>query len=154
VLAGPDRDAVEPLVLLHVGQVHEQFERRAGQHLIDAGVAMGDGELLRPVGGAIGDLVTRADELNERAGREVREVLRGHAAAPDHTDLDPPPRRLLRGGRRLRDGRARARRRDPSRADRRAALHEVPSPDVLRRRHDIAPVIAARPDPVARPAAS
>jgi len=32
--------SVQPAVFLHVGQVHEQIERRPGQHLIDVWIVM------------------------------------------------------------------------------------------------------------------
>ena len=37
-----DRLAVEPLVLLHVGEVHEQVELRPGEHLVDVRILVRD----------------------------------------------------------------------------------------------------------------
>ena len=67
VLAGLDRLAVELLVLLHVGQIDQQIERRAREHLVDVRIVVGDLELLGPVLRALGDDVARADELDVRA---------------------------------------------------------------------------------------
>ena len=42
VFAGGDRLAVEVLVLLHVGEIDQQVERRAGEHLGDVRIVVRD----------------------------------------------------------------------------------------------------------------
>jgi hypothetical protein len=96
VLAGRDRLPVEPLVLLHVGQVDQQVERRPGEHLVDVRVAVGDLELVRPPLGPLGNDVAGADQLDVRALGEVRQVDAGDAATADDADADAPGR--LGGG--------------------------------------------------------
>ena len=46
MLAGRDGLAIEMLVLLHVGQVDQQVELGAGQHLVDVRVVVGNMKLL------------------------------------------------------------------------------------------------------------
>ena len=77
---------VEPAVLLHVGQVDEQIERLAGQHLIDVRIVVRHAELRGPLLRPLVDDVARADELDVRRLRQMRKVLARDAAAANHAD--------------------------------------------------------------------
>ena len=80
-------------MLLHVGQVDEQIERLAGQHLVDVRIVVGHAELRGPALRPLVDDVARADELDVRRLRQMRKVLTRDAAAADHADA----RRLALG---------------------------------------------------------
>ena len=88
MLAGLNRLAVEPLVLLHVGQVDHQVELSAREQLVDVRILVGDLELFCLVLRPLGDDVAGAHQFDEGALGEMRQVTVRYAAAADHPDPD------------------------------------------------------------------
>ena len=88
MLARPQGPAVEPTVLLHVGERHEQIELRPGKHLVDVRIRIRDviprGLAHRP----LVDDVARADQFHVRRLGQVREVLVGDASTPDDANAN------------------------------------------------------------------
>ena len=74
MLARCNRLPIQVLVLLHVGQIDEQVERYAGQHLLDVRIVLADVEFLGRQAGSFRDSVAGAGQFHERARREMREV--------------------------------------------------------------------------------
>ena len=96
MLASFERPAIDALVLLHVGGVHEEIERLARQHGFNVWVMMRDFEPLRLALGALGLDVAQADDFDERRLGELRQILIGNAAAADQPGADAPRRRVRR----------------------------------------------------------
>jgi hypothetical protein len=67
--------SVQPAVFLHVGQVHEQIERRPGQHLIDVWIVMRHAILCGALLRARADDVAHAHELDVRRLGQMGQVL-------------------------------------------------------------------------------
>ena len=88
VFPGSDRLAIKMLVLLHIGEIHQQVERRAGEHLADMGIVVLDAELLRLAFCAFGLDVARAHQFGKRTLCQVRQIPVRNAAAADNTDAD------------------------------------------------------------------
>ena len=66
MFAGLECLAIEPLVLLHVREIDEKLERRAGEHLIDVWIVVRHREALRLAACAVRPDVAHADELDMR----------------------------------------------------------------------------------------
>ena len=88
MFAGFERLPVQMLMLLHVGEVDEEIERFAREHLVNVRVVMRDLELLRLVARALRSDVAQADHLDVRARGEHRQVRMRHTAAPNHPGAD------------------------------------------------------------------
>src|SRR6266702_4777523 len=96
MLAGRHRLEVEPLVLLHVGQVYQQIEWRPGEEQVDVRVLIGDGVRFGLSLGSLRDDVARADELDVGAVSQVRQITVGDAAAANDADANAARRLCLR----------------------------------------------------------
>ena len=93
---------VQPIVFLHVSQIDEQVERCTGQHLVDMGIVIGYVVPLGRLFASLGYDVTCADQLDERAALQMRQILCRHTTAADYAHLGLLARRLC--SRRLPDG--------------------------------------------------
>src|SRR5262245_50747886 len=88
VLAVIDGGHIEPLVLLHVGEVDEQVEGDAAEHLVDVRVMARDIEALRLFFGSLRPNVAQAHDLRMRALGQMRQIRMRHASAPDDPDAN------------------------------------------------------------------
>ena len=59
-----------------------------GEHLVDVRIVVGDLEFLRPLLGPLGNDVARADQLDVRALRQMRQIDARNAAAADDADAN------------------------------------------------------------------
>ncbi len=85
-----ERLSIEVFVFLHVGQVHQEIERCAGQHLVDVRVVVGNRESLRLPLRTVRADVTEAHQLDIGAFGKHGEIRVRDAPASDEARADAP----------------------------------------------------------------
>ena len=88
VAAGFKGLAVEALMFLHVGEVHEEFEGRAGEHFVHMRIMMGNLEALGLLLSAFGADIAKADEFDVGGFGEDGQIGMRDAAAANDAGFD------------------------------------------------------------------